>query len=105
MQKDPVSSSISADALQSQMAQTGAVQEGLMQQGVDLMLYGMGTVAVFLTLLVVATVIMSSFIQRFFPQEEVDIPSPGATTAPAGINDPKLLAIIKAAIDQHRSKK
>ncbi len=76
-----------------------AMQESVMQQGVDLMLFGMGTVFVFLTLLVIATVIMSALVQRFFPEA----PEP-AGQAPAGVSDPKLLAIIKAAIDQHRNK-
>lgn len=79
------------------------MQETIMQQGLDLMLFGMGTVFVFLTVLVIATTIMSSAVQRFFPEPEPALPSPNAT-APTGVNDPKLLAIIKAAIEQHRKK-
>ena len=76
------------------------MQETIMQQGVDLMLFGMGTVFVFLTVLVIATTIMSSLVQRFFPEPAV----PDAGPAPTGVTDPKLLAIIKAAIEQHRKK-
>jgi oxaloacetate decarboxylase gamma subunit len=38
----------------------------LLDQGVELMLYGMGTVFVFLAILVVATISMSALVQRFF---------------------------------------
>lgn len=80
------------------------MQETIMQQGVDLMLFGMGTVFVFLTVLVIATTIMSSVVQRFFPEPEPVLPAP-KPAAPTGVTDPKLLAIIKAAIEQHRKKK
>ena len=40
------------------------MSDTLMQQGVDLMLYGMGSVVVFLTLLVIAMVLMSGSISR-----------------------------------------
>ncbi len=79
------------------------MQETIMQQGIDLMLFGMGTVFVFLTVLVIATTIMSSVVQRYFPEPEPVLPS-SKTTASTGVNDPKLLAIIKAAIEQHRKK-
>ncbi|MYM61769.1 OadG family protein [Pseudomaricurvus sp. HS19] len=80
------------------------MQQGIMQQGVDLMLYGMGTVFVFLTLLVIATAIMSSLVQRFLPEAPPVIPAPRPAAAPAGVTDPKLIAVIKAAVDQHRAK-
>lgn len=79
------------------------MQQDILQQGVDLMLFGMGTVFVFLTLLVIGTTIMSAFIQRFLPEPE-PAPAPAPQpAAPAGVTDPKLLAIIKAAVDQHRA--
>jgi len=74
----------------------------IMQQGIDLMLFGMGSVFVFLTLLVIAVNIMSAFIQKFLPVAPEPEASP-VRIASAGVNDPKLIAIIKAAIDQHRS--
>lgn len=79
------------------------MQDTLMQQGTDLMLFGMGSVCVFLTLLVIATGIMSSIIQRFFPDPVVPL-APSKASAPAGVDDPRLLAIIQAAIDKHRKK-
>lgn len=79
------------------------MQESLMHQGVDLMLYGMGTVVVFLAILVVATLTMSWFIRRFFPE-----PEPVATASAesdTAYPDARLLAVIKAAIEQHRAKR
>ena len=81
------------------------MQQEIMQQGVDLMLFGMGTVFVFLTVLVIATAIMSSVVQRFFPEAPAPEPAAAPAPAPSSVNDPKLLAIIKAAVDQHRAKK
>jgi oxaloacetate decarboxylase gamma subunit len=80
------------------------MQQTILQQGVDLMLFGMGTVFVFLTVLVIATTIMSRVVGRFFP----DAPEPELTSSPAaapvGVNDPKLIAIIQDAVNQHRAK-
>ncbi|TQV66696.1 oxaloacetate decarboxylase gamma chain [Exilibacterium tricleocarpae] len=87
--------------------QDPAVQETLLQQGVNLMLLGMGTVFVFLTLLVIAMTLMSAIVQRYFREPEPEVAAPGTgstpTRSPAG--DTQLLAVIKAAIDQHRGKK
>ena len=64
----------------------------LMNQGVDLMLVGMGTVFVFLTLLVMAMSLMAGIIKRLSPVAE------------EGISDEEVAAIT-AAIAQHRNKK
>ena len=82
------------------------MQETIMQQGADLMLNGMGTVFVFLTVLVIATTIMSSLITRYLPEPEPIVtrqPKAKPVTA-ASVSDPRLLAVIKAAVDQHRDK-
>jgi oxaloacetate decarboxylase gamma subunit len=74
----------------------------LMSSGVELMFAGMGIVFLFLTMLVVAINIMSSLVQRFFP----DAPTLGltaATTVSGGI-DKSIIAAITAAVHQHRSK-
>ena len=76
------------------------MQETIVQQGVDLMLFGMGTVFVFLTILVIATTIMSRVVGRFFP--EADKPALPVAAA-AGQVDARTRAIIKAAIDKHRT--
>ncbi|MCY4426901.1 MAG: OadG family transporter subunit [Halieaceae bacterium] len=76
------------------------MQENLLGQGVELMLFGMATVIAFLTLLVLATSLMSLLIKRFFPS-----PSRGAGQPPdAGLSEDARLGIISAAIHRHRSK-
>ena len=73
----------------------------LMSGGVELMFVGMGIVFLFLTMLVLAINIMSSLVQRFFP----DVPPlvVAATTVSSGI-DKSIIAAITAAVHQHRSK-
>ena len=72
----------------------------MLSQGLNLMLYGMGTVFVFLTLLVICTTAMSSVISKFFPAGEAADPTPvRSVQAPT---DRKLIAIIEAAIAEHR---
>ena len=68
--------------------------ESLLGQGVDLMLIGMGTVFVFLTLLVFATKAMSAVAQRLQP---ASIPLP-----PQQEQDEQVVAAIAGAIAQHR---
>ena len=73
----------------------------LMSQGLNLALYGMGTVFFFLTLLVIATMLMS----RLVPVEELE-PSAGQQEIERqGRVDPKIRAAIGAAIRQHRQRK
>jgi len=83
------------------------MQGDIVAQGVELMLYGMGTVVLFLALLVLAIVIMSRFVNNYFPEEE--------SSAAAALHklrgraqpedDPNLVAVISAAIHQHRANK
>jgi len=82
----------------------------LMQQGTDLMLFGMGSVLVFLTLLVVAMVAMSALVRRWFTDSE-PVPtndrakgSARSSKSASQVSD-KTLAIIKAAIEQHRARR
>lgn len=81
------------------------MQESLIEQGVDLMLYGMGTVVVFLAILVVATLGMSWFIRHFFPEADVPVTPAADLNADPVLPDARLLAVIKAAIEQHRAKR
>ena len=79
----------------------------IVAQGVELMLYGMGTVVLFLALLVVMTSVMSHWVNRYFPEPQ--------SSAAAALNklrgpvqsadDPELVAVISAAIHQHRRSK
>lgn len=80
------------------------MQNTLWEQGFDLLLFGMGTVFVFLTLLVIGTMIMSSIIGRYFYQEPELARQPvmaGDSGLPVST---KTLAVIQAAIHAHRAK-
>lgn len=77
--------------------------QALLEQGLELMIYGMGTVFVFLTVLVIVTTIMSKIVQRFFP-DPIVATSPTAKPAPAATNNQQLHAVITAAIHRHRSR-
>jgi oxaloacetate decarboxylase gamma subunit len=72
----------------------------MMSNGVELMFAGMGIVFLFLTMLVGAINLMSSLVQRFFP----DMPVMGIMPAvPSGI-DKTIIAAISAAVHQYRHK-
>lgn len=82
------------------------MQGSMIAQAVELMLYGMGTVFVFLGLLVLAISAMSALVTRYFPQSEpapvtARLRSPGQTAA--GELDPGVVAVITAAIHRHRN--
>lgn len=66
------------------------------------MLFGMGTVFIFLTLLVVCVTFMSRIISRFFPEEEILV-EVKLKTSPGPI-DPIVLTVIQEAIYQHRAR-
>ncbi len=67
--------------------------------GLELMLAGMGTVFLFLTLLVLATRAMSALVQRL-----PGAPTPVAAQSVEGDPTNEELAAIAAAIHQHRSR-
>lgn len=77
------------------------MQETLIDQGLNLMLYGMGTVFVFLTILVFATGLMSRIVARF-AVEDVNsanakgTPQPAVTDIDATIPENHRRAIEKA---------
>ena len=75
----------------------------LVSQALDLVLYGMGTVFVFLTVLVGATMLMSLALRSDSDgQEGHDEPS---QLQKEGAVDPKLLVAISAAVRRHRHSK
>lgn len=81
------------------------MQGDIVAQGIELMLYGMGTVILFLGLLVLATTGMSGFISRYFPEPELPpltARERGADKSVAAELDPGVVAVITAAIHQHR---
>jgi oxaloacetate decarboxylase gamma subunit len=69
----------------------------LVSQALDLVLYGMGSVFIFLTVLVGVTMLMSYLIGTDPTANE-----PGITS---GSMDPKLLAAISAAVKRHRQNR
>lgn len=66
----------------------------LLTSGIELMLVGMGTVFVFLSLLVLATTLMSKIVARVAP-----------VTASAAATDTVPIAVISAAIAHHRKNR
>ena len=76
----------------------------LLQQGVDLMLFGMGTVFAFLTSLVIGTSIMSRVITRYLPEEIEAVPPVMPIPFAAGSADSRVLEVIQDAVYQHRAK-
>ncbi len=80
------------------------MQQDLLSQGIELLVYGMGTVVVFLSLLVFATSAMSTIIERYFPEA----PAPAAKPARAPVRTPEddteLVAVIATAIRRHRAR-
>jgi oxaloacetate decarboxylase gamma subunit len=73
----------------------------LISQGLDLLLYGMGTVFVFLSLLVGLTALMSRTVMRFSPEQPVES-EVASHQIHSTLVDKKIVKVIQAAIDQHR---
>lgn len=75
----------------------------LLSQGIELMVFGMGSVFVFLTLLVFSTSIMSKLVIKFAPEPEpVAAPKP-VITANQGA-DATLLAVLSQAVKEHKNR-
>lgn len=75
----------------------------ILEQGIALMLFGMGTVFVFLTLLVASATLMSFLVRRLAPAGVAPV-LPGAAPVAPPARDADLTAVITAAIHQHRSR-
>lgn len=81
------------------------MQESLLSQGLDLMVYGVGSVFVFLALLVLMTLAVSKLVVRFFPEAPAPVkPVKLAPRKPADPVDPRTLEVIRGAIQQHRAR-
>ena len=72
------------------------METNLILEGFKFMGLGMGTVILFLIIMIVCMNIMSAFIHKFFPE-----PQPSATP-PAQKDNKKIIAAITAAIAHHR---
>ncbi len=82
------------------------MQDTLIDQGINLMLFGMGTVFIFLTILVFATNLMSKIVNRLVPQvEPILTPTPlnTAATEPHSVS-PLIVSAIRQAISTHRQR-
>ena len=83
------------------------MQENLLQQGFELMLYGMAFVFAFL-LVLIAVMSLVSFVVRWLPEAEQPViaarPRAVINTAAKGMPDAQTLAAIKSAIAQHRAR-
>ncbi len=82
------------------------MSSSIIDQGFNLMLFGMGTVFVFLTILIFATSGMSKIITRYFPEKLVVATPKKKKAAALGASSvaPATLKIIQAAIEQHRNR-
>lgn len=81
--------------------------QNLIRQAVELMLLGMGTVYVFLILLVFCTGLMSRVLARLArlaPEAPASSSQPQSPPPAQGTADATLRAAIVAAIHEHRSK-
>ena len=73
----------------------------LINQGLELALIGMGTVFLFLTLLIIATGLMSRAASRWAPEELARSTGPGSPPQ----DDEQVVAVISAALRQHRQRR
>lgn len=80
------------------------MQQDLMQQGVSLMLYGMGTVFVFLTVLIVVTTCMSYILRRFFVPAAIPVAPRAVGDANPVSKDDEIVAVISAAVHKYRTR-
>lgn len=78
--------------------------DNLITRGFELAIFGMGTVFVFLTLLIVATKVMSTLVLRYEPAASVSSVDTVAQDTPMADRG-RLVAVISAAIAQHRADK
>ena len=74
---------------------------GILDQGWNLMAFGMGAVFVFLTLLVIVTSIMSAILGKCFPASHYGQESAAASQKQQA--DQQTVTAIMAAIKHHRS--
>jgi len=77
----------------------------LMIEGLTLMVFGMGFVFTFLTLLVLATKTMSATVLRFYPVEDLSVLTPSLNMVSPSqqvANDAQLMAVLSAAVHRYR---
>jgi len=78
-------------------------ENDLLGEGLNLMMFGMGFVFVFLSLLVVAMTVMGKLVERFAPVPLAASARPApVAAAPAPEEDSELTAVMAAAIHRFR---
>ena len=80
------------------------MQSTLIDQALELLVFGMGTVYVFLILLVIAINLMSRLIATLFPEPAIPEEHPPFAEHNNNLPNQQTLAAIQAAIHQHRTK-
>ncbi len=80
--------------------------DNLLSEGFNLMIFGMGFVFVFLTLLVFATGAMSKIATKYAPEAPPQRGKPRAAVAPAaqGASNDELIAVLSATVHKYRSR-
>ncbi|MEH6472621.1 MAG: OadG family transporter subunit [Halopseudomonas sp.] len=76
----------------------------LINEGLTLMVFGMGFVFVFLTLLIFATGLMSRLVGKYIPEPAPAAPRASRAAAVAAPDEGQLVAVISAAIKQYRAR-
>ncbi|QQD22215.1 oxaloacetate decarboxylase [Oceanospirillaceae bacterium ASx5O] len=77
-------------------------EHSLVTQGLELMVFGMGVVFVFLAMLVVVTNLMSKLVNKIAPEAEL-VAAPVRAKPQQGV-DPQLLKVLSAAVKEHRAR-
>lgn len=82
--------------------------DNILSEGLELMVFGMGFVFVFLTLLVFSTGVMSKLVNKYVPAPVTKAttarkPAPAASGAGVSTNNDELVAVMTAAIKKYRS--
>ena len=79
---------------------------GLLEDGLGLMVLGMGFVFLFLIILIFATGYMSSLLNHFFPEPlPAAVQNNASAVAVDQAIDPELAVVITAAVHEHRNSK
>ncbi|WP_136680285.1 OadG family transporter subunit [Neptunomonas sp. XY-337] len=77
--------------------------DNLLSEGLTLMVFGMGFVFVFLTLLVGITTGMSKLVTKYTPAPQPKAAKPAPAAAAQSGNNDELVAVISAAVHKYRS--
>lgn len=80
-----------------------AGEDTLVGQSLELMIYGVGTVFLFLILLILAVLGLTACLRQWSPEPVSTSSPPQRLAGPVGVDD-RTRAIIQAAIERHRQR-